>query len=113
MGLWWHFINNTSSSTELNSNEIYLQIENNIIAIKLNSKETGNQKESREFRWKLYEYFKSQIPELKKKKFRNGKCMTVGFVEYDKSDYKEKITLLEKMIKGFENRDINLNNIEN
>lgn len=116
MGLWWHFINNTSSSSELNSNcfyEIYLQIENNIIAIKLSSKDTANQKEAIDFRWKLYEYFKGQIPELKKKKFRNGKYMTVGFIEYDKSDYREKIALLEKMIKGIKNRDINLNNIKN
>lgn len=116
MGLWWHWINSTSSSNALKSNcfdEIYLQIENNIIAIKLSSKDTGNQKETMEFRWKLYEYFKSQIPELKKKKFRSGKYMTVGFIEYDKSDYKEKIAFLENMLKDIENRDIDFNNIEN
>lgn len=118
MGLWWHWFknNNRSTSNALKSNyfdELYLQIENNIIAIKLSSNDKGNQKKTIEFRWKLYEYFKSQIPELKKKRFRSGKYMTVGFIEYDKSDYKEKIALLEKMIKNIENTDIDFDNIEN
>ena len=35
--------------------------------------------------------------------------MTVGYIEYDENDYKEKILLLEKSMKNIENGAIKFN----
>lgn len=109
MGLWWHWVNKISSNTIIDSKyfeEIYLQIENDIIAIKLSRNENCSDIETAEYRWKLYEYFKSKIPEFNKKIFRNGKYMTIGFINYNNENYKEKIKLLERTIINLENETI-------
>ncbi|GAA0860066.1 PD-(D/E)XK nuclease family protein [Clostridium baratii] len=115
MGLWWHWLrdsNNISANIGLkveDFDKIYLQIENDIIAVKLTKLQTNNSQEIVNVRRKLYEYFKSEIPEFKKKAFRVGNHMTVGYIEYDENDYKEKILLLEKSMKNIENGAIKFN----
>lgn len=116
MGLWWYFLKNDNedSVTKIGLDNkyienIYLQIENNTIAIKMSITETDDNNMTRDIRWKLYNYFKEQVPDLKKKVFRPGIYMTVGYIEYDENNYKEKIELLERLMKNIENGAIDFN----
>ena len=68
MGLWWGDILNsdelnTIGLTESLADELYIQIENDIITIKytVDKKKSPDMGAVGEIRWKLYEYFSSQI----------------------------------------------------
>lgn len=97
--LWWHGF----TSEELDYcglanygiSDLYLQIEDNIIVLKMTSKNSN----SNDIRWKLYKYFLKRIPSFKKKTFRKGKYMSVGHIEYDEKNYIEKIKKMEKVMK--------------
>lgn len=112
MGLWWLGLtdNNVFENREFNKyiNNIYLQIEDNIITVKLEKSEVDDKVEINNIRWKLYEYFNTKLPEFTKKAFRDGKYMTVGYIDYDYNNYKEKIELLEYLMKGIEDKLISI-----
>lgn len=104
MGLW---INNLYKSEELDAigltedvcEAIYIQFENNIIALKYsidNPKITFDEQVIKDMRWKLYDYFRKEIgDEFKKKVFRYGTWMTVGYVEYDETNFSDKLMLMK------------------
>ena len=78
--------------------KLYLQIEDNIIAVKM----TGAGEKITEIRWNLYRYFDSKISDFKKKTFRNGKWMTIGYIEYNEKNYKEKIEQMQNIMQSIE-----------
>lgn len=102
-GLWWYFLKgeelDSCNLTEDYIEELYLQIEDNVIAVKM----TGNTENASAVRWSLYDYFSSRIPGFKKKSFRKGKWMTVGYIEYNETNYKEKIQIVQNIMKSITN----------
>ena len=95
----WGFIDrkelNRIGITEDYLGEIYLQLENDIIAVKMTS---GNDRDKvKEIRYKLFDYFKENISDFTKKKFRGGESMTVGFVQYNEKNYEERINEMQKV----------------
>ena len=111
MGFWWFPYN----SKELDSmgftknvcDEIYLQFEDDIIAVKysVDPKGTYDKQAVSNMRRRLYEYLENKVKKetdnevvFKKKVFRYGTWMTVGYVEYDESNYLERLKLLKKSL---------------
>ena len=105
MGLWW--VDSFTSQqfdaigfTEDIGEEIYIQFEDNKIVVKYSKDPQKNYDTNavRSMRWKIYMYFKQRLAEkncdFNKKVFRQGNCMTVGYVEYDESNYEEKLMLV-------------------
>lgn len=78
---------------------LYLQIEDSIIAMKIR----GTHEKTQEIRLSLHNYFKSKVPDLKKKSFRIGKCMTIGYIEYNEKNYREKINQVEDVMNSIRN----------
>lgn len=100
-GLWWHFHRDLeykrSDGTTLPINEVYLQIENDKITVKM----TSNQKVELDDRWALFNTFKGLVPEFSKKRFAPGKSMTIGYINYDESSYSSKISEMQKTLETF------------
>ncbi len=103
MGSWWGFLSRRDLDNiglyEQYCDSLYLQIENDIIALKYSinpqNKETNND-EVRKIRWKLYDYFHQKLgDEFQKKPFRLGRWMTVGYIRYDETNYLEKIKAMQ------------------
>lgn len=94
-GFWWFFLD----SGELDScqlkesvlDELYLQIEDNAISIKM----TGKTDKTNAARWSLYEYFREKVPGFEKKTFRQGRSMTIGYITYNETNYCDKIAVME------------------
>jgi len=108
MGLWWFDI---LSSDELNrmgldeqcADELYLQIENDIIAVKysVDPKKNPDMARVSAIRWRLYEYFRAQLGDaFQKKSFRPGNSMTVGYVKYNETNYKEQLLMMKHLLKA-------------
>lgn len=97
-GLWWFFLTNEElDNCNLNEtlvDELYLQIEDSIISVKLR----GNDEKTNDVRWSLYYFFINKIPGFKKKTFRKGKWMTVGYIDYNEENYHEKLNLMENVM---------------
>ncbi len=94
---WYHITKIELASCKLTKpdiEEIYLQIENNIIAVKI----TGNGKYTREIRWDLFEHLKKEVLGFKKKTFKQGFWMTVGYIEYDEKNYSDKINEMQNAL---------------
>ena len=106
MGLWWFDILKEEDYHKVGFpkqylSELYLQIEDNIIAVKytIEKTDTTDMNKVRDIRWRLYEYFQNQVGDLfMKKVFRPGAYMTVGYVEYNESNYVEKIKMMKKVL---------------
>lgn len=102
-GLWWFYLGNAELNAcglfETLVDDVYLQIEDNLIAVKM----TGVTEKSNEVRWSLFDYFKSRTPEFQKKVFKNGKHMTIGYITYDEKNYKEKINLMQDIMESIAN----------
>lgn len=98
--LWWYFLKPEElSACNLSSkgiNNLYLQIEDNILTVKM----SGNGEHTSAVRWSLYHFIKGRVPDFNKKTFRNGKSMTVGFIEYNEDNYRKKITLMEDVMES-------------
>lgn len=111
MGLWWFDILNDNDYSKLGYDkeylsELYLQIEDNIIAVKytINKQDTTDMNVVSNIRWKLYDYFHNEIGEsFKKKPFRPGKYMTIGYVEYDENNYKKIFEMMKQLMKELPN----------
>ena len=111
MGMWFHWLTDEKVLRAMGIYEyiesIYLQFEhsfyripreeNYILAVKVEA-EDAHKKEASKIRRDLYEAFKEEIPAFKKKDFRVGKSMTVGYVLYDEKNYGEKVELLQKAL---------------
>lgn len=99
--LWW-FKDDWNDLLELSGLRqkgicsFYPQLEGNCIAIKIQA--DSNATNVSDVRWQLYSYFAEKIPEFKKKTFKRGKHMTVGFVEYTFENYKQVFEMVEKAI---------------
>ena len=81
-------------------------VEDNIIAVKytINKQDTTDMSVVSNIRWKLYDYFHNEIGDLfKKKPFRPGKYMTIGYVEYDENNYKEIFEMMKQLMKELPN----------
>ncbi|MBF4805599.1 MAG: hypothetical protein HXM47_03260, partial [Pseudoleptotrichia goodfellowii] len=80
-------------------------------------KETEGIKIGAEKRRIIYEYFqkkaKEKGEEFKKKAFRSGKYMTVGYLEYDYENYKKKIKCLQEILESLRNDEKLLEELQN
>ena len=98
--LWWFSIKSECLDScnlfEKYIDELYLEIEDNQIVIKM----TGDSQEAQDVRWSLYEFCNKNVEEFKKKTFRKGKHMTVGYVEFDEKNYREKIKTMENLMRS-------------
>lgn len=98
--LWWYFLKREEliacNLVEEYINELYLQVEDNIIAVKM----TGDTDFTSNVRWSLYNYMRNKLPEFNKKPFRKGKWMTIGYVEYNENNYREKISMMQDMMQS-------------
>ncbi len=111
---WWGYVSNPSGGfqcftfdfitreqldsigiTEDYLESLYLQIEDNIIAVKMSA---GKDREKgRDIRQRLFDYFKIEIQDFEKKTFRYGRWMTIGYINYNENNYKEKIHEIQKV----------------
>lgn len=111
--LWWYNLNreelNGCNLLEEYLSGIYLQIEDDIIAVKI----TGNTEYTNSVRWSLYNYIKGQAPSFNKKAFKKGKWMTVGYIKYDENNYLEKISLMQGIMQSIANGDYKYNVVQN
>lgn len=106
MGLWWFDILSSDDLAVIGldeqcADELYLQIENDIIAVKytVNPKKNPDTNKVTAIRWKLYDHFRQQLGDIfQKKSFRPGNFMTVGYVKYDEKNYMEKLTDMKKAL---------------
>ncbi len=131
-GLWWHWIAEKQfasmgfaedSPTGKYVGELYLQIENaakpkesdenaDIIALKysVNAGELtpADWEIVQQIRWALYEKMKEYFGCLgvpyQKKTFRTGTFMSVGYVTYDMTNYKDRIQAMQKALDGIVDR---------
>lgn len=100
-GFWgfnWDFCNDIDPSGMI-FDCVYLQIENNIIAVKIGAEPIENFDEQKitDARWEIFNYFSSRIEGFKKKTFRRGNYMTVGYLEYNEKNYREQISKIQKV----------------
>ena len=104
MGMWWHGLSDELDKIGIDAeviDELYPQIENNYIAIKISSGSDESKKAlATDFRWKFFEYFREKLGEkFIKKTFRQGKYMTVGLIEYNETNYVEMISKINELIR--------------
>lgn len=121
-GLWWYSIREEvveSSGLKNNGiNEMYLQIEEyktkdtenndkiiNIIAIKIVGDKNFNQSTRKEIFNFCNNFCKNRKEPAKfeKKKFRNGGHLTLGYIEYDETNYKDRIELMQNLMQSIVN----------
>ena len=105
-GFWclcWYFLRGeleVSGLHEAGVSELYLQFENNKIAVKMACRD--NVVDSTKIRQSIFEYTKQLLNVdkeiVKKKPFRRGKSMTVCYVEYDMKDYREKLKSMQSVM---------------
>ncbi|MBQ7562318.1 MAG: PD-(D/E)XK nuclease family protein [Synergistaceae bacterium] len=100
-GFWgfsWDFCNDIDPSGTI-FDSIYMQIENNIIAVKICADpiENFDAQKIQDARWEIFNYFSSRIDGFMKKVFRLGNYMTVGYLEYNEKNYREQISKIQKV----------------
>lgn len=110
-GLWWFSIDhkvmdNCGLSREY-IKDLYLQISNNKITVKISKPDEITKEDLeilKDIRWSLYNYFYEKLAEeeFKKDRFTQGKYMTVGYIEYNEKNYKEKIERMEEVMNSIE-----------
>lgn len=117
-GLWWYYIDyklmENSGLYKEYIEDLYLQISDNQITVKISKPKNispENLEILKDIRWSLYNYFKNNLPDslFNKNRFTQGKYMTVGYIEYDEKNYKEKIKLMEGIMKTIEDGKYNYN----
>ncbi len=110
MGLWWFGILNNQDLNKIGltedlCEEVYLQVENDIITVKysLDTEKYKNAKYDIEkiqsIKWKIYQYFKNIFGEtFKKKSFKIGQYMTIGYINYNEINYDTIFTDLKQAL---------------
>ena len=118
MGLWWFDILdsqrlNDIGLTEELCDELYLQLEDNIITVKyaLEDRKYKERKydmdEIQAIRWKIYDYFKSELGDsFVKKPFKSGQYMTIGYMKYTEKNYKEVFSRLKNTLLNLDLRTL-------
>ena len=94
-------------------NEMYLQIEEyktkdtenkdkmiNIIAVKIVGDENFDQKVRKEKTNFCNSFCKKDTVDFKQKKIGNGKHMTLGYIEYDETNYNDRIELMQNLMQS-------------
>ena len=103
MCLWWSGADkNTLDSTGLSKvvRELYPQIENNKMAIKITTNEDAPKEAIKSVRQKLYHYFTDKLNgEFNRIRFHNGQHLTVGYTLYDYQNHLIKINQINTAIK--------------
>lgn len=106
-GLWWTVLSeddlNKMGMTEDIIDDLYLQIENNIIAVKISlvKDRIYDVDKVDSIRNQVYEYFRDNIhQQFKKKVYKKGCYMTVGYIEYDEYSYKKQISIMQDVMKS-------------
>lgn len=98
--LWWFSIKSecldSCNLLEKYIDELYLEIEDNQIVIKM----TGDSQDAQDVRWSLFNFCKNNVNEFNKKTFRKGKHMTVGYLDFDETNYPEKIKTMENLMRS-------------
>lgn len=107
MGLWWGFCNEIDPSGVC-FDSVYLQIENNKITVKIYAEPLADYKADDlcKARQQIFDYFDSRLKDfVRNKRWAIAKTMTVGYIEYNESNYREKIG---KMQQAFDDMRKNL-----
>jgi hypothetical protein len=101
-GLWWNWLSpNNLEKANLRQewlDYLYLQIENNTIAVKIYAESVQDKRITQNIRRRLYEYLRQELGEFAKGTFRPGTSMSIGRIEYSEKDYLKKIRLMEGII---------------
>ena len=105
MGFWWFDVLNQEQFKKLglidgNKGNLYIQIENNIITIKLSIEniKTCDKDYIYKLRWDIFKKIKKIDNQFDKKNFRFGSAMTIGYINYDESNYEEKLFHMEDVL---------------
>lgn len=121
MGMWFHRLDDEATLKAMaiyeHIEDIYLQFENDtafsgsekeaenaaayILAVKVRANaddKMNNYREASEIRRALYEAFKKKLPDFKKKTFRPGVYMTVGYLTYNEKNYDTRVTEVKRAL---------------
>ena len=91
--------------TEDRIENLYLQIENNKVAVKLAvNREKHNKEVVQSLRWKIFDFYQRELSgKFKKGTFRYGTYMTVGWIYFDEHNYRfifqEVERVMDKLLK--------------
>ena len=99
--LTWHFINgeelNSIGLTENYLDELYFQIENDSITLKMSKGTDESREKQKQVRRELYDFFHGHIPSFVQPNLRWGNVITVGFMKYNHKNFEEKILEVQKI----------------
>lgn len=121
MGMWFHRLDDEMTLKAMGIYEhiedIYLQFENNtafsgsreeaekaaayIIAVKVRASaadQKDNYRDGSEIRRALYESLRNKLPDFKKKTFRPGIYMTVGYLTYNENNYNARVSEVKRAL---------------
>ena len=121
MGMWFHRLDDEPTLEAMGIYEhiedIYLQFENDIafsgsgedaenaaayiLAVKVRANADDpkdNHRRASEIRRELYESLKKKLPDFKKKTFRPGIYMTVGYLTYNENNYNARVTKVKRAL---------------
>lgn len=98
-GHWWHYLSEQELTNcnvlDYGISELYLQIENNKIAVKIQNPDRTNVSS---IKHALYDHISSKEGDFTGMRYQPGRFMTVGLLEYDEKNYKDKIRTMEKIL---------------
>ena len=107
-GFWWNVIDGQKlidmGIPKDVANGMYLQIEGDSIALKISASDNIQYDLNRiyELRWEIYNRCCSILSkysvEFVRSEFRYGQSMTIGRIDYDEINYKERIKIMENML---------------
>lgn len=109
-GLWFYGTErkdmNRMGLTEDILADMYLQIEDNLLAVKVAAADNGDKKVIQTARRAIFDYLQKMLgDEFQKKTFRSGTWMTVGYIQFDERNYGQQIKLMtdamDKMLQEF------------
>ena len=121
MGMWFHHLDDETTLKAMGIYEhiedIYLQFENNtafsgsredaektaayILAVKVRASaddQKNNYRDGSEIRRALYESLRNKLPDFKKKIFRPGIYMTVGYLTYNENNYNARVSEVKRAL---------------
>ena len=104
MCLWWSGADKKAlESAGLSNivNELYPQLENNRIAVKMTVRENTDPETIKMVRQSLYRYFSDKIgEEFSRLRFHRGTHLTIGFLTYNYENHIEKIEIMNRAIQS-------------
>jgi len=108
-GFWWYWWNQENLSNPdfpTDIREVYLQLENNYIVVKVSKAKNGDENKIQDFKWHLFKQMKAELQALdkdvdyQKSRFKQGEYMSVGSIAYDLQNYKARMSLMEKALQN-------------